>query len=79
MKLEAVRDIIKYRADSVRKITEIIRGQQNELVQANAILESIDELISGKEVSAFMLSFPLVRNVSDIVYQLEQFQSPQEK
>lgn len=29
MKLEEVRDIIKYRADSVRKITEIINASQN--------------------------------------------------
>lgn len=79
MKLEDEITKIIERADGIRKIAEIIRGQQNELVQANAMLESIDELISGKEVSDFMLSFPLVRNVSDIVYQLEQFQSPQEK
>ena len=41
MKLEAeIAKIIKS-ADGVRKIAEIIRGQQKEVVEANAMLEAV--------------------------------------
>lgn len=67
MKLEAEITKIIERADGVRKIAEIIRGQQNEIVQANAIIEAIEKLVSGMEVSEFMLSFPVVRRLKDLL------------
>ena len=53
--------------NGTKQIMRIIRAYENELVQANAMLESIEELLDGKEVSEFMESFPIVRKVSDLI------------
>lgn len=70
MKLEDEIAKIIERADGIRKIAEIIRGQQNEVVQANAQLESISDLLRGKPVSEFMKSFSIVRQVDDLIQRL---------
>lgn len=54
-------------AEGTKQVMAIIRNYKNELVQANAMLESIEELLDGKEASEFMESFPIVRKVSDLI------------
>lgn len=67
MKLEdEIAKIVKSE-DGMRKIAKIIRGQQNEVVQLNATLKAIEEILDGKETSDFMLSFPVVRKVNDLI------------
>lgn len=71
MKLEDKIAKIVERADGMRKIAETIRGLENEAVQANAMLEAIEEILDGKEVSDFMLSFGVIRRVADLVECME--------
>ena len=47
------------------------RKLENEVILANSMLEAIEEILDGKEVSAFMLSFPLVRQIDDLMYRLK--------
>lgn len=67
MKLEDKIAKIVERADGMRKIAEIIRVLENQLVESNTVLEAISDLLDGKEVSDFMLSFPIVRQIDDLI------------
>lgn len=58
--------------DGIRKVAEILRQSDNEAIQANAILESIEELLDGKQASDFMLSFPIVRQIDDIMHRFKE-------
>ena len=44
------------------------RELENALIQSNAMLEAIENILDGKEVSDFMLSFSIVRRVDDLMY-----------
>ena len=44
-----------------------IRLLENDIVESNAILESIAQLLQGDEVSDFMLSYAVVRSVDDMM------------
>jgi hypothetical protein len=59
MKLEDEIAKIMEITDGLRKTAEIIRGQQ-------------EELLGGKEVSDFMLSFSVVRKVDDLIKHNEE-------
>lgn len=52
---------------------------ENELVLANSILESIEEILEGKEVSDFALSFPIVRTVMDLYESKKELESENKK
>lgn len=41
-------------------------SMNNMMVQMGAIIESIQDILDGKEVSDFMISFPIVRAVWDL-------------
>ena len=43
----------------------------NEVVQQGAVLEWIDDILNGEEVSDFALSFPIVSRVHSMVKTLE--------
>lgn len=43
------------------------KERENELIMIAARWESICDLLEGKEVDEFMLSFPEVRQVADLV------------
>lgn len=43
-----------------------VRSLENENILLNALLESIEEILDGKEVSDFILSFPVVKRVHDL-------------
>jgi len=50
------------------KITEDeYRELKNEVVLQREILESIRDVLDGKEVSDFMMSFGIVRRVCDLI------------
>ncbi len=63
---QKVEEVLK-QDGGTQKIADTIRGLENELIQSNAVLESIEELLDGKEVSDFMESFPVVRRVADLI------------
>lgn len=44
------------------------RELESALVMSNAILEWIQQVLDGEEVSDFGLSFPIVREVADLKY-----------
>lgn len=67
MKLEDKIAKIVERADGMRKIAETIRSLESQLVETNALLEAISDLLAGKGTSDFLLSFPVVRGVADLV------------
>jgi hypothetical protein len=46
-----------------------IKMLENDLVMTNSILESIEDILNGKEPSDFMLSFGIVRDVFDLKWQ----------
>ena len=49
-----------------------VRRMENDLVTALALLEWIQTVLDGKEVSDFALSFPIVREVSDLKHLAEE-------
>ena len=47
-------------------VGEIKRQYKNEVVMQNMLLDSIQRIIDGKEVSDFELSFPIIQSVADL-------------
>ena len=45
------------------KLEETTCKLENEVVQSNALLEAIEDILNGESTSDFMLSFPVVRRV----------------
>jgi len=48
-----------------------MKPMNNDFVMVMAILEAIDDILDGKEVSDFMLSFPIVRRVAGLADMVE--------
>ena len=46
---------------------ESCRSLENQLVQQEAVLEWIEDILAGREVSEFALSFPVVLQIHDLV------------
>ena len=60
--------------DLMQKLTNCndeINRLTNELYMAQAQLEAIDDLLSGRKVSDFMLSFGIVKRVDEAMLYLE--------
>jgi len=45
------------------KVNEQLNHLENEYIMQGCLLESIQELLDGKQVSGFMMSFPIIRRV----------------
>ncbi len=52
----------------------IRKGLEAKYVRAMAILDSVAQVLDGEEVSDFMLSFPIVRNASDLQAERDSLQ-----
>jgi hypothetical protein len=50
----------------LRHFEKLRREIANEIVEMNAIIESIEDILDGKEVSDFMESFPIIRKLVDM-------------
>ena len=48
-------------------VKEIKRVYNNDIVLMGSLLDHIEALLDGKEVSDFALSFPIVRRVSELI------------
>ena len=60
---------------TIEEISEdIIRQLKSELCLQYTILSAIKEALDGDEPSDFMLSFPVVRQVWDLVYELKKYE-----
>lgn len=54
-------------------IVWFVMASENDRVLQNALLESIEEITQGREVSDFALSFPIVRAVWDLAELARQY------
>jgi peptidoglycan hydrolase CwlO-like protein len=50
----------------VARLKEINREVTNAMIESNAIIESIGDVMAGESVSDFMESYPLVREIIDM-------------
>ena len=57
----------------IKDLKKQLRDKDNQLLLLETLLESIEKIIDGKQVSDFELSFPIVRKVDDLVYELNRF------
>ena len=51
-------------------------SMSNIMVEMGAIIESIQDILDGKEVSDFMMSFPIVREVWDLKHSAQVCTEP---
>jgi len=56
---------------NTEELKKEIRGLKKGYILAHAQLEAIEGLLSGEEVSDFMLSFGVVRRVADMMQERE--------
>lgn len=53
-------------------IANIHNDLTNKLVEQGAILECIEDILAGREVSDFALSYPMIRQIQDLKDQVRE-------